>query len=81
MIITIIAQFSLLFINLFSDTMNMISINKKITMLMYREDLQFNNEIIELIIKLLNNIKNVTNKDNVFKFTSKKNLIIGEKRY
>ena len=50
-------------------------------MLMHRKNLQFNNEVIELIIKLLNNIKNVTNKDNMFKFTFKENLIIDEKRY
>ena len=59
----------------------MININKKMIMLMHQEDLQSNNEVIELIIKLLNNIKNVINKNNVFKFTSKKNLIINEKRY
>ena len=48
---------------------------------MHRKNLQFNNEIIELIIRLLSNIKNVTNKNNVFKFTFEKNLIINEKRY
>ena len=48
---------------------------------MYREDLQLDNEIIELIIELLNNIKNVTNEDNMFKFTFEENLIINEKRY
>ena len=50
-------------------------------MLMHREDLQFDNEVIELIIELLNNIRNVTNEDNVFKFTFEENLIINEKRY
>ena len=48
---------------------------------MHREDLQSNNKVIELIIELLNNIKNVTNEDNVFKFTFKENLIINEKKY
>ena len=48
---------------------------------MYREDLQSDNEIIELIIELLSNIRNVINENNMFKFTSKENLIISEKRY
>ena len=61
--------------------MNITNINKKMIMLMYREDLQLDNEIIELIIELLNNIKNVTNEDNMFKFTFEENLIINEKRY
>ena len=48
---------------------------------MHRKNLQSDNEIIELIIELLSNIRNVINENNVFKFTFEKNLIINEKRY
>ena len=74
----IIVHLSLLFIHSLLIVINITNIKKEIIILKYRKDLQFNEEVIKLIINLINNIKNVTNENNVFKFTFEKNLIINE---
>ena len=43
--------------------------------------MQLIEKIIELIIILINNIRNIINNDIVLKLISKKHLIMSEKRY
>ena len=43
--------------------------------------MQFIEKIVELMIILINNIRNITNNDIVLKLTSKKHLIMSERRY
>ena len=65
--------------------MNFININKRLIMLKKQKKstrvIQFIDEIIKLIITLIDNIRNIVNKDDVFKFIFEKHLIVSDKRY